>query len=108
MALWAFKDKSSVYIRVARLGPTSFGSTAVAITTGLRPYGATPRRKIAEGVAIRWSVARPNSNPPPMTDPWSTEIENIDALRIRSKRYPLPYMPCALTHQGGSGDAYFS
>jgi hypothetical protein len=106
--LWASKDKSSTYIRIARLCPTSFGSTAVAITTGLRPYGATPSRKIAERVAIRWSVARPNSNPPPMDDPWSTEIEKIDALHIRSRRHPLPYTPCALIHQGGSDDAFLS
>ena len=53
MALCASNDTSSTYIQLERLCPTSPGSTAVAITTGLRPYGATPSRKVADRVAIR-------------------------------------------------------
>jgi len=60
---------SSTYILVERRLPKSIGRALVAMTTGLKPYGATPSLNTAFVVATRWSAARPSRNPPPIDDP---------------------------------------
>jgi hypothetical protein len=53
MALHMSIDKSSMYILFDRGRPVTLGRIAVAMSTGLSPYGETPSQKVACVVATR-------------------------------------------------------
>ena len=74
--------ESSLYKFMAKLLPRSSGKTLVAMTTGLKPNGATPNLNLAATVATRKSVAKPKRKPPPTDVPCKIDKDGTGIFQI--------------------------